>query len=176
VRRLALALAAIALAGAGLRVAAALATFPSTPLGDENYYIETATRIARGEGHVYGRYDLRARWPPGQSWLLSRAVDTRLLESTPGLLAELARREPAEMEARHRAFLAPLVATAVAVGCLLVPLTAWLAALLFDTRTALVAAVLVAIDPTLVAASHTLWSENLFTVPRPRERSSASRR
>jgi arylsulfatase A-like enzyme len=164
VRRLALALAAIALAGAGLRVAAALATFPSTPLGDENYYIETATRIARGEGHVYGRYDMRARWPPGQSWLLSRAVDTRLLESTPELLAELARREPAEMEARHRAFLAPLVATAVAVGCLLVPLTAWLAALLFDTRTALVAAVLVAIDPTLVAASHTLWSENLFTV------------
>jgi arylsulfatase A-like enzyme/4-amino-4-deoxy-L-arabinose transferase-like glycosyltransferase len=155
--------AAVVLLAACVRAGTALWTFPVTPLGDELYYAETAVRIARGEGHVFGPHRLAASWPPGQAALLAPFADTTLTAKHPELLVELSRLEPQDMQERHRRFLAPLVAVATAVGTLVVALAVWLARIVFDRRTALVAGALAAIDPMLVASSHHLWSENLFT-------------
>jgi arylsulfatase A-like enzyme len=156
--------AALVLLGALLRAGVAVWVFPVTPLGDELYYSETAIHIARGEGHTFGPHGMKARWPPGQAVLLAPFVDLDLVARHPDLLPDLARRQPAEMEERHRRFLRPLVAVEVVLGTLVVALTAGLARLLFDRRTALVAAALAACYPALVTGSHYLWSETLFTV------------
>ncbi len=155
--------AVILLAGL-LRAAVAVWVFPVTPMGDELYYTETAVRIARGEGHIFGPHGMRARWPPGQAALLAPFVDVEVIAQRPDLLVELAQRQPVEMDAGHRAFLAPLVAVAVAAGILVVAVTAVLAWTLFGGRAAFVAALLAAVHPGLVAASHYLWSETLFSV------------
>lgn len=156
------AVAVILLAGL-LRAAIAVWVFPVTPMGDELYYTETAVHIARGEGHVFGPHGMRARWPPGQAALLAPFVDLEEIARRPDLLVELSQRQPAEMEARHRAFLAPLVAVEVAAGTLVVAATAMLAWILFGGRAAFFAALLAALHPGFVAASHYLWSETLFT-------------
>ena len=52
----------------------------------------------------------------------------------------------------------------VALGTATVALAAALGWLLFGPRVGLAAAVLSAVHPTLVAMSHYLWSETLFTV------------
>lgn len=150
--------------GGLLRGAIAVAVFPVTPLGDELYYAETATAIARGEGHVFGVHRMRARWPPAQAALLAPFVDVALVERHPTLLSDLAERAPAQMEARDRAFLRPLVTVEVLLGTLVPGLTAGLAYLLFGGPAAFAAGLLAAVDPALVASSHTLWSETLFTV------------
>jgi len=154
--------AVILLAGL-VRAAVAVWVFPVTPMGDELYYAETAVRIAGGEGHVFGPHAMRARWPPGQAALLAPFIDAAAVAQRPAMLVELSQRQPAEMEADHRAFLAPLVAIEVAVGVLVVAVTAALAWALFGARAAFAAALLAAVHPGLVAASHYLWSETLFT-------------
>lgn len=146
-----------------LRAALAFWVFPVTPMGDELYYTETAARMARGEGHVYGPHGMRARWPPGQAALLAPFIDTDEIADRPDLLAELARRQPGEMEAHHRAFLAPLVAVEVVAGMAVVAAAAALAWVLFGGRVAFFAALLAAVHPALLSASHYLWSETLFT-------------
>lgn len=152
----------VLLAGA-LRASVAAWTFPVTPLGDELYYLETAIRIARGEGHRYGPHAMKARWPPGQAFLLSLAADDSLARENPALLVEMSKSRPDEMQPDHHRFLAPLVALEVALGTAIVALAAALGWLLFGPRAGLAASVLAALHPTLVAMSHYLWSENLFT-------------
>jgi arylsulfatase A-like enzyme len=156
--------AAAVLLGGVVRAAVAWSVFPVTPLGDELYYAETAVHIARGEGHVYGPQRMAARWPPAQAALLAPFVDLELFESAPELLVELAERAPAQMEARDRAFLAPLIAIEVALSALVPGLTALLAWVLFSQRAAFAAGTLAALNPALIASSHTLWSETLFAV------------
>jgi arylsulfatase A-like enzyme/4-amino-4-deoxy-L-arabinose transferase-like glycosyltransferase len=137
---------------------------PSTPLGDELYYTETGLRMARGEGHVFGRHAMKARWPPGQSWWLSRFADAEVLTTRPALLRELSGVTPAGMDAGQRAFLRGLTLSSVLLGTLLVALCAALAGLLFDGRSALLSAALACAYPTFVAGSGYLWSETLFSV------------
>ncbi|MEE2678109.1 MAG: sulfatase [Myxococcota bacterium] len=146
-----------------LRGLLAFWVFPVTPMGDELYYAETAARMARGEGHVYGPHGMRARWPPGQAALLAPFMDTEEIAEHPELLAELSRRQPEEMEAHHRAFLAPLVAVEVVAGVVVVAAAAALGWALFGGRAAFFAALLATVHPALLAASHYLWSETLFT-------------
>ncbi|MGI9592466.1 MAG: hypothetical protein ACR2P8_13935, partial [Myxococcota bacterium] len=146
-----------------LRAGVAAWVFPVTPLGDELYYLETAIRIARGEGHVFGPHAMKARWPPGQAYLLSLAVDSDIPRENPALLVEMSRSLPDEMAPDHRRFLAPLVAAEVVLGTAVVALAAALGWLLFGPRAALAAGVLAGVHPTLVATSHYLWSETLFT-------------
>lgn len=145
-----------------LRAGVAAWVFPVTPLGDELYYLETAIRIARGEGHVFGPHAMKARWPPGQAHLLSLAVDPERARENPALLVELSKSRPDQMTPDHRRFLAPLVALEVALGSAIVAFAAALGWLLFGPRAGLAAAVLAGLHPTLVAMSHYLWSENLF--------------
>jgi hypothetical protein len=106
--------------------------FPVTPLGDELYYTETAIRIARGEGHVFGAHGMKARWPPGQAYLLSLAVDSELVANHPALLVEMSKSRPDEMLPHHQRFLAPLVTLQVLLGTALVGLAAALGWLLFE--------------------------------------------
>jgi len=57
-----------------------------------------------------------------------------------------------------------MAALQVALGSLLVLLTALLGTALFDVRTGFAAGVLAAVSPALIAQSHYLWSETLFAV------------
>lgn len=119
---------------------------PVATLGDENYYAEVADSIARGEGHVYvGALEGESRaWrPPGHAWLLSLVADSD--DTTPTPIARFQRLQ-------------------LLWGTLLVALTALLGSVLFDARTGLLAALLAAFSPTLIAHSHFLWSENVFAV------------
>ncbi len=125
-----------------------------------------ATHLARGDGHHYYP-TFRAYRPPGQAFLFSLAVD----EDTPlaalderGFLTRLHELDPAQPDAEVSAFLARLVAVTVALGIALVALAWGLARALFDGRVALVAVAIAAIDPTLIAYCHYLWSETLFAV------------
>jgi len=156
-------IAAVCVVAGLLRLAVAWG-LPSTPLGDELYYTETGLRIARGEGHVFGPHGMRARWPPGQSWWLSHFVDPQSLASRPGLLGELSQLAPGEMDAAARGFQRRLVLSSVILGTLLVALCAVLAGLLFDSRAALLSALLASVYPVFVAGSGYLWSETLFSV------------
>ncbi len=118
---------AASVVAAGLLRLAVAWGLPSTPLGDELYYTETALRIERGEGHVFGPHRMHARWPPGQSWWLSHFVSPEVLAERPGLLRELAAKTPAEMDDVERAFLRRAVLASVTAGTALVALTAALA-------------------------------------------------
>lgn len=153
---------ALVVAGGLLRLALAWG-LPSTPLGDELYYAGTALHIARGDGHVFGPRRMKARWPPGESWWLSNFVPPDVVAERPLLLAEIGQKQPGEMDATERAFLRRATASAVLAGTAVVALCAALAGLLFGARVALLAAGIACVYPTLVAASATLWSENLFT-------------
>jgi len=142
---LALLVGLVLLAG-GVRWLAFELAQPVATLGDENYYAEVADSLARGEGHVYvGALEGESRaWrPPGHAWLLSLVADPE--DALPTPVARFQRLQ-------------------LLWGTLLVALTALLGFLLFDTRTGLIAGLLAALSPTLIAHSHFLWSENVFGV------------
>ena len=144
-------LAALLLLGGGLRLVALEAAEPLRLVGDENYYVQVANHIAQGRGHLYvGGLEGPARaWrPPAHAWILSRLVDAVAAPDPSGDPALLRR----------------LAALQVALGSLLVLLTALLGVALFDARTGLMAGALAAVYPALVAHSHYLWSETLFAV------------
>ncbi len=151
--------AALLLLAAGLRLFVLERSFPIALLGDENYYLQTAESLARGDGHRAG--ESRASWPPGQSFFLS------LFVREPGPAPSAAgARGPGRHEAggRSEADLRRMLRAQVALGSLLVLLSAGLGRALFDARTGLAAGALAAVDPTFIAFSHSLWSETLFAV------------
>jgi 4-amino-4-deoxy-L-arabinose transferase-like glycosyltransferase len=146
-------LVALALAGGALRLALAERVHPVRLVGDEVYYAQVAAHLASGEGHLYvGALEGEARaWrPPAHPFALSLLLDP-----------ERARRADAASDPEQ---LRTLVRLQVLVGALLVAATALLAAALFDARTGLLAAALAAAYPALVAQSHMLWSEGLFSL------------
>ncbi len=141
------------LLGGALRLAIAERTHPVRLVGDEVYYAQVAAHLASGRGHLYvGGLEGEARaWrPPAHPFTLSRLLDP-----------ERARRADA---ASDPAQLLALVRLQVVVGTLLVAATGLLGAGLFDARTGLLAAALAAVYPALVAQSHMLWSEGLFSL------------
>jgi 4-amino-4-deoxy-L-arabinose transferase-like glycosyltransferase len=142
----------LVLLGAALRLAAFDAARPLRIDGDEVYYVQVASNLARDRGHVYvGGMEGPARaWrPPAQAWLLSRLIDAE-------------EPEPSH-PAKDASLLQRLAWSQLALGTLLVALTVALGRALFDARTGLVAGAVVALYPALVVQSHYFWSENLFT-------------
>jgi 4-amino-4-deoxy-L-arabinose transferase-like glycosyltransferase len=142
--RTGLVLAGIALLGGGLRLAVTEAVMPPGLVGDELYYVGTATQLAATGEHYYPPYGVHAAWPPAFPWLLSRSLTPR----GSGLDVQVE--------------LAPALYQQVAIGTLLILATAALAWALFGRSEALVAAALAAVYPTFVAYSHFLWSEAFF--------------
>ena len=134
----------IVLLGGALRLAVAWAVWPVLLVGEEYYYLETASSIARGEGHYSARFGAFAAWPPGNAWWLSQFV------------------EAGHWHPRNVPFAAVLGQTGLQT--LLVALAAWLGRVLFDARTGLLAGAMVAVYPALVAFSHYFWAANLFAV------------
>ena len=140
-RRFALLLLAVVGLAAAARFGALAAFFPERPIGDEYYYLETATEIARGNGHARGGRS-HAAWPPAHSYFLALFIDP-----------------DAPPEARRAV---PLLRAEAALGTLLVLFIALLGTALFDRRTGLLAGLVAALYPTFVAFSNFIWSETLF--------------
>ena len=75
------ALAGLAVVAFALRLLVFESTAPVGLLGDENYYVEVADHIARGEGHLYvgaAEGPTRAWRPPLHPWLLSHRIDANM--------------------------------------------------------------------------------------------------
>ena len=148
-----LALAALLLVAAAVRLAALDAAEPLRAQFDERYYVEVADNLARGRGHVYvGGMEGEARaWrPPGHAWLLSLVVDeSQTVSASPADDPDVVR---------------PMARLETGLGILLVLLTVLLGRALFDARVGWVAGALAALHPALVAHSHYLWSETFFGV------------
>ena len=144
-------LAAIVVLGGVLRWSAMQATYPVVTIGDENYYAMTALQIARGRGHVNGTSAEASRaWrPPAHSYLLSLLADPQVSSLN---------------EFTTPAFVRPMLLLQVVLSSALVALTALLGHALFDTRVGLVAGLIAALYPALIAHSHYLWSETLFSL------------
>ena len=149
--RAAVLLVAVVALGGALRWTAMQATYPVETIGDENYYAMTALQIARGRGHVNGISPAASRaWrPPAHAYLLSLLADPEV-----SLLNEFT----------TPAFVRPMLLLQVALGTALIALTALLGRALFDARVGLVAGVIAALYPALLAHSHYLWSETLFAL------------
>jgi len=114
--------------------------------GDEAYYVFVAGEIAAGHGHVHpGPTHDRAKRPPLQAWVLSRFLD-----------ADWNATEEKALESIHR-----LVRVEVVLGTLLVVAVYLLGRAWFGPKAGLLAGIVAAFDPTLVAYSHYLWSETL---------------
>jgi 4-amino-4-deoxy-L-arabinose transferase-like glycosyltransferase len=141
-RHPALAVALLAAAGLLLRAWVAGAVQPVKLQGDEWYYARVAAEIARGDGHHQG--DAHALRPPLHAFALSLVIDP--------------------VNPRGTRSLNRLIALQIALGTALVVVTALLSHALFDARTGVAAAAIVAFDPTLVAVGHYLWSESLFAL------------
>ncbi len=160
------ALLVLLLVGGALRAAVLAASFPPRPNGDELYYVGTAVNLAEGHGHLFNSRQ-RAFRPPAWSALLAPLVDVELRQTRldPGeLLPRLDRLDPAAPDPELRRFLGPLLMLPLALGALLVPVSALLGRALFDARSGLAAGAIVAFQPTLVAFSHYLLSETLFAL------------
>jgi 4-amino-4-deoxy-L-arabinose transferase-like glycosyltransferase len=152
-RAFAAGLVAVMLLGGGLRFALAESTHPVRLVGDEVYYAQVAAHLASGQGHLYvGGLEGEARaWrPPAHPIALSLLLDP-----------ERARRATAASDADQ---LLALVRLEVGIGALLVAATALLGAALFDARAGLLAGAIAALHPALIAQSHMLWSEALFSL------------
>ena len=130
----------------GVRFGVASLTTPFQLLGDERYFAKVATNIAAGEGHQLTPWT-RAWRPPAFSYVLAATLPERTA----------ARGDPAQA-IQH------FVQVQLVLGTILVALVFLLGQALFDTRTGLLAALIAAIYPNLVAYSHFLWSETLFAV------------
>jgi hypothetical protein len=144
---------AVSVVGGALRLAVAERTHPVRLVGDEVYYAQVAAHLASGAGHLYvGGLEGEARaWrPPAHPFVLSLPLDP-----------ERARRADAASDPEQ---LRTLVRLQVALGTLLVAATGLLGRALFDARTGLLAAALASAYPALVAQSHMLWSEGLFSL------------
>ena len=139
-------LAVLALVAGLLRFVIAETTYPVALRGDEVYYVRVAGEIAAGHGHVHpGPTHDRAKRPPLQAWVLSRFLD-----------GDWNATEEKAIESIHR-----LVRVEVVLGTLLVVAVSLLGRAWFGSKAGLVAGVLAAFEPTLVAYSHYLWSETL---------------
>jgi 4-amino-4-deoxy-L-arabinose transferase-like glycosyltransferase len=139
----------VVLLGAGLRFLALAALPPQRLVGDERYYVEVAENLAAGRGHLFEREGIahRAFRPPGHPWLLSLALPRTGSADGPSSTAP-----------------ARLLALQALLGSLLVAVAIGLGRALFGWPEALLAGLLAALDPTLVAHSHYLWSETLAAV------------
>ncbi len=143
----------VTLLAGGLRLAVAGSTHPVRLVGDEVYYAQVAAHLASGQGHLYvGGLEGEARaWrPPAHPFTLSLLLDP-----------ERARGGDASQDPMQ---LLALVRLEVIVGALLVAATGLLAAALFGGRTGLLAGAIAALHPALIAQSHMLWSEGLFSL------------
>ncbi len=155
-KRQVLALMAIVMLGGGIRLHVMTRTFPVRLIGDEIYYSKVALSFAEGRGHTKGtvpRHASEAWRPPAYPYLLSLFVP----KSPEGP-------RPAQPWHFSRTFLWPLMLSQVALGTLLVATTFALGLALFHVRVGLLAGLVAAIEPTLVAHSHYLWSEGLFAL------------
>ncbi len=135
---------AVVVLGGSLRWAAMEWTFPVRLAGDELYYVDVAENLAR-DG-VARSADTRALRPPAHPFLLSLLIKA----GDPG--------DPPQASL-HRMLLLQVL-----LGTVVVLLTVLLGQALFDRRAGLAAGLIAAVDPSLVAFSHYLWSENLYTV------------
>lgn len=152
-RRTLAALAALAVVALALRLAVFESAAPVGLLGDENYYVDVAQNIARGEGHLYvgaAEGPARAWRPPLHPGLLSLLLDGKAA-TVPQVGAD-------------RTGVAALQRLQIALGAVLVVLTALLGRALFDARTGWLAGGIAALYPALIAHSHYLWTETLFAV------------
>ena len=135
----------LALAG-GIRFGVASLATPFRLVGDERYFAKVATNIAAGEGHQL-LPSVRAWRPPAFPYLLAAILPREVAASE----------DPAEA-------IRYFVQLQLVLGTVLVALVFLLGQAFFDTRTGLLAALIAAIYPNLVAYSHFLWSETLFAV------------
>src|SRR5262245_12583728 len=140
----------VVLLGAAVRFAALVLLPPQRLMGDERYYAEVAANLAAGRGHLFERDGVahRAFRPPGHAWLLSLVWPPG--EDAPAGGTATA---PPRLLALQTILGSALVAVAIALGR--AP---------FGWREAIGAGLLAALDPTLVAHSHYLWSETLAAV------------
>jgi len=145
-RKTAILLLGVVVLGAGIRWAVMEWTFPTALVGDEIYYFGVAGSLAR-DG-VAQFEDSRALRPPAHPFLLSLLIRGAGADGDRSVEAQL-----------HR-----LLLLQVGLGTAVVLLTALLGEALFDRRTGLMAGLIAAVYPNLVAFSHYLWSENLYTV------------
>jgi len=130
----------------GIRFGVAATAAPFQLVGDERYFAKVARNIAAGEGHQLAPW-ARAWRPPAFSYLLAATLPQGTAASG----------DPAQAIERF-------VQVQLVLGTILVALVFLLGQALFDTRTGLLAALIAAIYPNLVAYSHFLWSETLFAV------------
>jgi hypothetical protein len=134
----------VVLLGAAIRFAVLCLVPPGRLVGDEKYYLEVAQNLAAGRGHLFERDGVahRAFRPPGHPWFLSLALAGA--EGPAGA-------EPVE----------PLLVVQTLLGSVLVAVVIALGRALFGWSEATLAGLLAALDPTLIAHSHYLWSETL---------------
>lgn len=140
-------LAALAIVGYGVRWAALSLAGEPELLGDERYYVDVATRIAAGEGHVSKRFGMVAGWPPGYPFALSLSIS-----------------EGAATQADERSLRSALHRAQLLLSTALVLAVAILGAQMFDVRTGLAAGFVAALYPSLVAFGHYFWSGTFFTL------------
>jgi 4-amino-4-deoxy-L-arabinose transferase-like glycosyltransferase len=137
----------IALLGGGLRLVVMEETFPLRRMvGDEFYYSHVAFHMAAGNGAMASPKS-RAVRPPGHPFLMSLVIPEDLRPNA-----------KAFSRATHRFLILQVV-----LGTSIAVLTGLLGMALFDRRVGLLAGLVVAVYPNLIAFSHTLWGENLFT-------------
>jgi 4-amino-4-deoxy-L-arabinose transferase-like glycosyltransferase len=138
-----------------LRLAALLATQHIEPLLDEKLYLQRAEALLNGEGFI-GSY---------QSWVRH--------EGSP-LLSELPQYTGSYQPPFYTVFIAAIYATThhsvfavkfiqVILSSVTVGIVYWIGCAWFERRTALIAAAFCAVYPNLIAFSHLLWTETVFT-------------
>jgi 4-amino-4-deoxy-L-arabinose transferase-like glycosyltransferase len=130
----------------GIRFGVASHAAPFRLLGDERYFARVATHIAAGKGHQLAPW-ARAWRPPAFSYVLAASLPKEIAASG----------DPAQSLERF-------IHVQLALGTALVAMVFLLGQALFDARTGLLAALIAATYPELVAYSHFLWSETLFAV------------
>ena len=133
---------ALALLASGVRFFVLEKTSPMGLVGDEVHYMRVAENIAAGTG-AHSNLHWRAWRPPGHPFAIS-------------LFLEGGVTSPGDM---RRVLMFQL-----ALGTIIVLLTALLGESLFDFRTGVTAGMIAALYPNFVAFSTYLWSENLYTV------------